>query len=110
MSALVTAVSFDSAARGRDAWTEADSLLPETPVRSLELASGTPAGGARKCRLALYASHFLSTWGARAWEFAAGLVMLQLYPSSLLMVSVFGLCDAGAQVLLGPAVGAYIDR
>jgi iron-regulated transporter 1 len=36
--------------------------------------------------------------------------MLQLYPSSLLMVSVFGLCDAGAQVLLGPALGAYIDR
>ena len=49
-------------------------------------------------RLALYGSHGLSAWGQRSWEFAVGLLMLQLRPESLLLVSVFGLADSGAQV------------
>ena len=46
-------------------------------------------------RRALYGSHFLSTWGQRGWEFSIGLIMLELQPTSLLLVSVFGLVDAG---------------
>ncbi len=60
--------------------------------------------------LALYASHALSTWGQRMWEFAVGLLMLQLRPGSLLLVSVFGLIDGGAQVVAGGAVGSYVGR
>ncbi len=60
--------------------------------------------------LALYASHALSTWGQRMWEFAVGLLMLQLRPGSLLLVSVFGLVDGGAQVLAGGTVGSYVGR
>ena len=60
--------------------------------------------------LALYASHALSTWGQRMWEFAVGLLMLQLRPGSLLLVSVFGLVDGGAQVMAGGAVGSYVGR
>ena len=65
---------------------------------------------ARRAWLALYASHALSTWGQRMWEFAVGLLMLELRPGSLMLVSVFGLVDGGAQVLAGGAVGSYIGR
>lgn len=44
------------------------------------------------------------------WEFAIGLILLELRPGSLALVSVFGLADSGAQVLAGPHIGAYIDR
>lgn len=61
-------------------------------------------------RFAMYASHALSTWGQRMWEFAVGLIMLELYPSSLVLVSAFGLADALAKVFSGSLVGSYIDR
>lgn len=61
-------------------------------------------------KLALYASHALSTWGQRMWEFAVGLIMLELYPSSLVLVSTFGLADGLAKVLSGSFVGGYIDK
>ena len=60
--------------------------------------------------MALYASHALSTWGQRMWEFAVGLLMLRLRPGSLLLVSAFGLVDGGAQVLAGGTVGSYVGR
>jgi iron-regulated transporter 1 len=44
------------------------------------------------------------------WEFAIGLILLELQPGSLALVSVFGLVDSAAQVIAGPYVGAYIDR
>ena len=61
-------------------------------------------------RLAMYASHALSTWGQRMWEFAVGLIMLELYPSSLVLVSAFGLADGLAKVFSGSLVGSYIDK
>ena len=59
---------------------------------------------------ALYTSHFLSTWGQRMWEFAIGLIMLELYPSSLALVSTFGLVDGGVQIVSGAWLGSYVDR
>lgn len=59
---------------------------------------------------ALYASHALSTWGQRMWEFAVGLIMLELYPSSLVLVSAFGLADGLAKVFSGSFIGDYIDK
>ena len=61
-------------------------------------------------RLLLYASHALSTWGQRTWEFAIGLIMLELYPSSLALVSAYGLVDGLAKVLSGSVMGSYIDK
>ncbi|KAL3161599.1 hypothetical protein ABBQ32_010458 [Trebouxia sp. C0010 RCD-2024] len=58
----------------------------------------------------LYATHWLSTWGQRVWEFAIGLIMLEVYPSSLALVSAFGLVDSLAKVFCGSSVGSYIDR
>jgi iron-regulated transporter 1 len=98
-------------ASGPVEWQEADSLLPQTPIHSgsFELTGAYPVGDARRARQALYGSHFLSTWGQRAWEFLVGLVMLEIHPSSLLLVSIFGLCDAAAVVVFGPAVGIFVD-
>lgn len=61
-------------------------------------------------KLSLYASHALSTWGQRTWEFAVGLIMLELYPSSLALVSAYGLIDGLAKMLSGSIIGTYIDR
>ena len=46
----------------------------------------------------------------RMWEFAVGLILLELRPGSLALVAAFGLVDSSAQVLAGPFIGAYIDR
>ena len=43
-------------------------------------------------------------------EFAIGLIMLELYPDSLALVSLFGLLDGGAQLLAGASIGQYVDR
>lgn len=39
-----------------------------------------------------------------------GLLMLQLRPQSLALVSAYGLADSAAQVLAGAAVGSYLSR
>lgn len=99
-----------AANREKHDWEEVDSLLPTTPVRgNLDVDTIAVVGNGRRARLALYGSHFLSTWGQRAWEFLVGLVMLQVHPSSLLLVSVFGLCDAATIALFGPAIGTLVD-
>lgn len=36
--------------------------------------------------------------------------MLQIYPSSLLLVSVFGLVDAAVVTMFSPLIGKYIDH
>lgn len=64
----------------------------------------------KRARLALYASHALATWGQRMWEFAVGLVMLELQPKSLKLVAVSGLLGSVAGVLGGGTVGQYVDR
>eukprot|EP00887_Chlorella_sp_A99_P000187 scaffold13.g187.t1 len=96
---------------------EAQRLLSES--LSVELSTeysaslaavGDAAGGAAACRRALYGSHFLSTWGQRGWEFAVGLIMLELHPTSLLLVSTFGLLDSAIQVVFGASVGSWVDR
>lgn len=44
------------------------------------------------------------------WEFAIGLIMLELYPSSLALVSAFGLVEGAAQIFSGAVLGDYVDR
>lgn len=51
----------------------------------------------------------LSTWGQRGWEFTVGLLMLELHPSSLVLVALWGLVDAAVSVLLGASVGTWVD-
>ena len=58
----------------------------------------------------LYVSHFLSTWNMRLFEFGAVLFLANIYPNTLLPMSIYALVRALAAVLLSPFIGQYIDR
>lgn len=58
----------------------------------------------------LYISHFLSTWNTRLFEFGAVLFLANIYPGTLLPMSIYALVRALAAVLLSPFIGQYIDR
>ncbi len=81
-------------------------------VTSLQLSSPQVPDGERPllAQSSLYTTHWLSTWDQRMWEFAIGLIMLEMCPSSLALVSAFGLVDSLAKVFSGSFVGSYVDR
>ena len=54
---------------------------------------------------ALFTSYFMAAWAWRGMEFTIALVLLELYPKSLLLVSLYGLLDNGMTFTLGGAVG-----
>lgn len=58
----------------------------------------------------LYGSYFMAAWAWRFAEFLYALLMISLFPNNLILVSVYGLLDNAVRLLLGPAVGSYIDR
>ena len=60
-------------------------------------------------KVSFYSLHLMSTWGQRMWESASGLIMLEMYSSSLALVSAFGLVDGLAKVFSGSLVGSHID-
>eukprot|EP00048_Salpingoeca_helianthica_P019486 m.244934 g.244934 ORF g.244934 m.244934 type:complete len:611 (+) comp34197_c0_seq1:92-1924(+) len=57
----------------------------------------------------LYVSHTLAAWGDRMWDFAIALFMIEIWPSSILMAAVYGLCSTATIVLLGPVAGNFVD-
>ncbi|KIY03664.1 uncharacterized protein Z520_00355 [Fonsecaea multimorphosa CBS 102226] len=57
----------------------------------------------------LYVSHFLSTWNFRGFEFGAVLFLANIFPDTLLPLSVYGLVRALAAIVFAPLVGRYID-
>ncbi|CAM6128922.1 unnamed protein product [Calypogeia fissa] len=58
----------------------------------------------------LYGSHLLSRWGDRMWEFAVGLFMIEVWPTSLLLAAVYGLTEAASIAIFGVIVGNWVDR
>jgi hypothetical protein len=44
------------------------------------------------------------------WEFSVALILIRLYPGSLLLVSAYGLADNLVRVAGGAHVGAFVDR
>eukprot|EP00035_Acanthoeca_spectabilis_P025979 m.460755 g.460755 ORF g.460755 m.460755 type:complete len:659 (-) comp22129_c0_seq1:23-1999(-) len=57
----------------------------------------------------LYISHGLSAWGDRMWEFAIALLLISIWPGSLLLVALFGFTEAISVVLAGPVIGDWVD-
>lgn len=55
-------------------------------------------------------AHFLSTWGTRAFEFAAAIVLVQMWSTSLVFITVYGLVDNLTTVLLGGFIGSLVDK
>jgi len=80
--------------------------LEEVPL--VKSQNDTPVAP-RGVKLAICASHALSTWSERTWAFAVGLIFLEIY-DDLFFVSLFGLVQALASVLFSPSVGVYIDK
>lgn len=58
----------------------------------------------------LYISHGLSAWGDRMWEFAIALLLINIWPGSLLLVALYGLIVASAVVFCGPLIGEWVDH
>ncbi|KEY72121.1 hypothetical protein S7711_00133 [Stachybotrys chartarum IBT 7711] len=83
----------------------------QQPLTSpLALDTDAEASLPRALQARLYTSHFLSTWNARLFEFGAVLFLADIYPSTLLPMSVYALARAAAAVLLAQAVGSSVDR
>jgi len=61
-------------------------------------------------RVPLFASHCLSTWGQRMWEYGAIIFTMQIYGSTLLPVSVYGLTINISGLMFGPIIGHIIDK
>lgn len=59
--------------------------------------------------LTLYSSHFLSTWSARSYEFAAILFTASAFPGGLRAASLVGVANSIAAILFGAAIGRWID-
>jgi Ferroportin1 (FPN1) len=57
----------------------------------------------------LYISHFLSTWNSRVFEFGAVLFIAEIFPGTLLAVSVYAVVRSASAIVLAPQVGMYID-
>ena len=134
-SAAAPAAATDEKRRHEDALAAADdvpllssSLSPPLSCRppraslGIEVEGEEPEEDLATARRCLYASHLLSAWGARAWEFAAGLALF--FPptsggngdgdekgnSSLSLVAALGLAQQAAQAFAGPFLGKEVDR
>lgn len=57
----------------------------------------------------LYASHLLSTWNARLFEFGAVLFLTSIFPRTLLPVSVYSLLRNAAYLVFAQPLGACIN-
>lgn len=60
--------------------------------------------------LCLCGTHALARWGWRTWEFAVALILIKLFPTSLLLVSIFGLLDNIVRLVFGSVIGQFVDR
>jgi hypothetical protein len=59
----------------------------------------------------IYVSRALSAWGDRMWSFAGGVFMTYLDQSdSLRLVAIYGFAMSIVVIVLGAAVGNWIDR
>ncbi len=86
--------------------------MPErsAPAGAEALPGADGPGVPAKAKAYLCCSYAMAAWAWRSWEFVVALVLIELYPNSLLMVSAYGLLDNVARVVLGPVVGGFVDR
>lgn len=93
---------------------ELDQLLEDESASTEELDRSAsailpPAEVISDITLRLYVSHFLSTWNSRVFEFGAVLFIAEIFPGTLLPVSVYAVVRAASAILLSQRVGKYID-
>ena len=87
---------------------ERDAGAPTPPTSAAPSNSTSPPP--RRAAWCLITAHALSAWVNRAWEFSAGLALLDLAPGGTLApVAALGLAEAAATFLAGPALGRFVD-
>ena len=88
-----------------DAQTTSPSPSPAAAAVEHDVATGPPAGVARR----LYISHLLSAGNSRVFEFGSVLYLAAIFPGTLLPMSVYAVCRQLAAAVLSSLVGHYID-
>jgi hypothetical protein len=58
----------------------------------------------------LFASHFLSAWGDRMWQFAVPLLFMEMFVDNLAPTAVYALVVYLACVQFMPSVGSWVDK
>lgn len=58
----------------------------------------------------LYASHFLSTWNSRLFEFGAALFLTSVFPGTLLPVSIYSLVRNAGYIVFAHPLGEWINK
>ena len=58
----------------------------------------------------MYMSRALSAWGDRMWDFGGGLFMMGLMGDDLRLVAIYGFSKCFTVIMLGAAIGNWIDR
>jgi hypothetical protein len=65
---------------------------------------------AKRIRRRLYVSHFLSTWNSRVFEFGAVLYLANIFPTTLLPMSIYAMVRGVSAIVFSSSIGNYIDR
>ena len=85
--------------------------LTEEPVVAEAEAPDQPASYiSRSLAWRLYLSHLLSTWNSRSFEFGSVLFLAQIYPGTLLYLSIYAMCRSAAGIVLSTRIGKAIDH
>ena len=58
----------------------------------------------------LFASHFLSAWGDRMWQFAVPLLFMEIFVDTLAPTAIYALVVYSACVQFMPSIGGWVDR
>ena len=58
----------------------------------------------------MFASHFLSAWGDRMWQFAVPLLFMEIFVDTLAPTAIYALIVYSACVQFMPSVGGWVDR
>ncbi|XP_070565069.1 ferroportin-like [Ptychodera flava] len=58
----------------------------------------------------IYCCQVLSTWGYRMWSFAIGFYLVAIDRDSLRVIALYGLTLCASTLIMGPAIGNWVDK
>ncbi|KAH7086100.1 Ferroporti-1 [Paraphoma chrysanthemicola] len=87
-----------------------ESARSSSPMESSSDPTTSGPKATRPVLWRLYASHTLSTWNARTFEFGAVIFLAQIFPGTLFFASCYALFRSAAAAVLGSWIGSLVDR
>lgn len=97
---------------GADRATAGTPLLAASGGGSVQSppATAPPSKALAEIRSFMYASHFLSSWGDRMWQFAVPLLFMEIFVDTLLPSALFSLLLYLGCTLCMTSAGRWVDR